>query len=355
MGKFCGNNFPNNLKSHSNALFLRFASDFSQSRKGFQIEWESTATGCGGVLSTHEGSITSPNYPEAYHNRAYCTYRISTSQGSQLLITFDDIDFEGRNFCYDSVDVLDGKTQRSLTLGPICERATPFNITTSDNTAIILFKSDFSDSGRGFSLRYQTLCQRKLTGFSGVIESPNFPDNYPHHVDCEWTIEVPLGNKIGIDFSHFAMEGRSYTQNCNFDYLEITQVDSEGRDMAKNKYCDNKPEAFESTARTVVLKMHSDMSQTESGFRLEWNILGCGGVLDRPLGRIDESNFNKSGPIECNWKIVTSIGRHVELNISEFHYDGTSDCDNKFDGGLMVRRKEHAERVYLLIKIYFVL
>lgn len=340
LGKFCGTNFPSNLKSFSNVLFIRFVSDFSHSESGFEIEWESTATGCGGILTTHEGSISSPNYPMPYHNGAYCTYRIDTSQGSNLEIVFDDLDFEARSYCFDSVEVLDGKTMKSLTKGPICSRATPFNFTTTDNTAIVLFKTDYSDSGRGFNLNYKTLCNRKLKGLSGVIESPNFPNNYPHHLDCDWTIEVPLGNKIGIEFSHFDLEIPVFAEHCDFDYLEIAELDETDRAIETKRHCRAKPKAFESSAKSVKIKLHSDVSQTQSGFRLEWRILGCGGVLDRPGGRIQENNFNRSmTPTECNWKIVTSPGRHVELNISEFHYDGAGDCGNGDNGGLIVREE----------------
>lgn len=287
-------------------------------------------------MTTHEGSISSPNYPLPYDHRAFCTYRISTSQGSNLEIIFDDFDFEKRAYCFDSIEVIDGSSMKSLTHGAICNRTLPYNLTTSQNTAIVQFKSDSSDSGRGFSLRYKTVCNRHLSGFSGVIESPNYPDNYPHHSDCMWTIEVPLGNKIGIEFSHFGLEVPYHYEHCDFDYLEVATLTADERDIKRTRYCSNKPPAFESTDRFVQIKFHSDVSQSESGFRLEWRIIGCGGVLDRPAGEIRESNFNRTAPTECNWKIVTNIGSHVELNIAEFHYDGGEDCKNGTEGGLMV-------------------
>lgn len=320
-------------------LYVHFVSDFSHSESGFDIEWESTATGCGGVLTTHEGSISSPNYPQPYHSRAFCTYKITISQGSGLEITFDDFDFEGRTYCYDSVNVIDGKTMDSLTGGPICEKATPFTLTTTDNTAIVTFRSDFSDSGRGFSLNYKTLCNRTVRGlFSGVIESPNYPDNYPHHINCEWTIEVPLGNKIGLEFSHFAMEVSPFHTECNFDYLEIVELDGNSQEVSRKRHCSERPKPLEISSRFVKIVMHSDVSMSDSGFRMEWRIIGCGGQLDRPRGAIQESNYNKSTPTECVWKIVSSVGKHVELTIDEFHYEGgSSDCRDGQAGGLMVR------------------
>ena len=49
------------------------------------------------------------------------------------------------------------------------------------NVLVVKFKTDYSQGGRGFHLRYSTLCDTEITGLSGVIESPNFPDNYPHN------------------------------------------------------------------------------------------------------------------------------------------------------------------------------
>lgn len=337
LGKYCGTYFPTNLKSFSNTLCVRFVSDFSHSESGFEIEWESTATGCGGVLTTHEGTISSPNYPQPYDHHAFCTYRISSSQGSTLQIIFDDLDFEGRYYCFDSVEVLDGKTTKSLTGGPICNRTTPFTLTTTENTATIQFMSDASDTGRGFSLRYKTVCTRRLSGFSGVIETPNFPDNYPHHTDCEWTIEVPLGNTVGIEFSHFGLEVPHFNDHCDFDYMEIAQLDAEEKDVERKRYCSARPKPFESSARFVQVKFHSDVSQSENGFRMEWRIMGCGGVMERSTGQIKENNFNRTmTPTECNWKIVTSVGRHIELTVSEFQYDGNGECGDGSGGGLMV-------------------
>lgn len=236
--------------------------------------------------------------------------------------------------CFDSIEVLDGASMKSLTNGSVCAIPMPYNLTTTSNRATIVFKSDSSDAGRGFSLRYKSLCTRKLTGHSGVIESPNFPDNYPHHSDCTWTIDVPPGNKLGIEFSHFALEEPAFGDHCDYDHMEIARFDGETQIDSK-RYCRDKPEPFETDARRVQIKFHSDVSQSTSGFRLEWRIQGCGGYLDRPTGRIEENNFIRPELTECTWKIVTSIGKHVEFNVSEFTYNGGAPCDEE---GLMVRK-----------------
>ena len=72
----------------------RFVSDSSNSAPGFEMYWDSAATGCGGELTSTSGTIISPNYPLPYHSLAECTWKIHVSHGSRLTMSFVDIDLE---------------------------------------------------------------------------------------------------------------------------------------------------------------------------------------------------------------------------------------------------------------------
>lgn len=68
-----------------------------------------------------------------------------------------------------------------------------------------------------------TVCNRTIRGLQGVIESPNFPNNYPPNIKCLWNIVVPMGNKINISFSHFDLENsKKYNNSCYTDYVEVS-------------------------------------------------------------------------------------------------------------------------------------
>uniref|UniRef100_A0A8C0C1Q8 CUB domain-containing protein n=1 Tax=Buteo japonicus TaxID=224669 RepID=A0A8C0C1Q8_9AVES len=49
---------------------------------------------------------------------------------------------------------------------------------------------------------------------SGYISSPNYPSNYPHNLNCEWTIENPshYNSSIYISFEDFHLE---HHQDCH--------------------------------------------------------------------------------------------------------------------------------------------
>ena len=61
-------------------------------------------------------------------------------------------------------------------------------------------------------------CGRALVAETGVLTSPDYPDNYPHNRNCTWTITVPAGHQISINFTTFSLESHA---RCQYDYLEI--------------------------------------------------------------------------------------------------------------------------------------
>lgn len=337
IGKYCGTDDFNGLISFSNKLYLKFYSDSSRNYEGFEIEWDGTATGCGGVLTSARGSIISPHYPEPYGNNALCSWRISVSAGSAIHIVFTDLELESHGLCrYDYLEIFDGRDAAGTSMGKYCTSETdPIQLDTTSNHAFMRMKSDDTNQGRGFHLKYQILCQRNITGYSGVIESPNFPDKYPVKADCLWTITVPPGNKIDLEFSHFDVEnGMLFDKNnshvCNFDYVEITE--QIGEQPVSNKYCNHMPTKITSKGPSLQIGFRTDGSGENGGFRLEWQINGCGGILTKPGGTFSSPNYPREYPpdTQCLWKISMSPGTAIELMVNSFNMESSSNC--RFDG-----------------------
>ena len=53
---------------------------------------------------------------------------------------------------------------------------------------------------------------------SGLIQSPNFPNPYPHNQQCIYVIALDPGKIIELDFPVFDIEDM---HSCAFDYLEV--------------------------------------------------------------------------------------------------------------------------------------
>ena len=67
---------------------------------------------------------------------------------------------------------------------------------------------------------------------SGVLQSPNYPDNYPNELLCSWTISVPHGGAVVIDVNQFSVEEgdtdalavESAEMWCFFDFLAVSTI-----------------------------------------------------------------------------------------------------------------------------------
>lgn len=57
-----------------------------------------------------------------------------------------------------------------------------------------------------------------LTGSSGQVASPNYPNQYPHNVNYVWTITVDIGMRIRVTVNALDIES---VANCYFDYLRV--------------------------------------------------------------------------------------------------------------------------------------
>jgi len=106
------------------------------------------------------GDIMSPYYPELYQTNADCYWKIAVAAGSLVQLEIIDFDLEMHSKCrYDFLEVFDGINHRTNGRR-YCGTTYPKSIQAKSNQMTIRFRSDFSTSGRGFHLKYET---RKYT------------------------------------------------------------------------------------------------------------------------------------------------------------------------------------------------
>ncbi|XP_066158935.1 cubilin [Euwallacea fornicatus] len=341
IGTYCGTKIPKTIPSHANKLYLKFNSDMSRTAAGFMIEWTSATTGCGGTLMSSTGSITSPQYPEPYSKNAECIWNIFVNIGSKIKFIFSDLDLESQTNCtMDYVQFFDGPTTSSKSVGKYCTPQMDF-ISSTSNEMTVLFRSDVSFQGRGFHLKYFILCDNTLTGYGGIIESPNFPSEYPKDQNCNWKIVVPKGNKINISFSDFSIEETAATEHkqCNYDYIEILYGEENNYEFNDDtddtvwttykRFCGQEnPGIIALNSNRAMIHFVSDSILIGSGFRLEWYLNGCGGFLSNAFGSISSPNYPKPypGEIECNWTIKLPLGEKISLSFDEINIEKVSDC-----------------------------
>uniref|UniRef100_A0A1Y1LNZ2 Cubilin n=1 Tax=Photinus pyralis TaxID=7054 RepID=A0A1Y1LNZ2_PHOPY len=326
IGKYCGNQILRQIPSHTNNLYLHFHSDIADSRKGFQIIWEGTTTGCGGTLTSPVGTIMSPNYPELSGDGADCFWKIYVSAGSQVQTVFADLQLEEcPNASY--VQIFDGPNTRAKSLGKLCNIGNLPFIRSTTNVVGILFRASGNQKARGFHLQYNSVCHNVLKGFRGTIESPNFPHPSPYAVDCTWKIEVAMGNRINISFSHLNLDSAS--PGCTTDFVKIKYA-AESSDMIDyGTFCGNEdPGLIHLNSHIAEINYVTNSTTAGSGFRLEWQLSGCGGILTKPQGTISTPNYPKAYPggTQCDWSIQVEYGFSVEITFEVVDFEASSDC-----------------------------
>ncbi|KAK2147338.1 hypothetical protein LSH36_558g01028 [Paralvinella palmiformis] len=337
IGQYCGTVIDHIIRSHSNRMYLKFVSDRSQSSRGFSISYDSTLSGCGGEMTGPTGNFISPNYPQAHHMRAECFWLLTVARGSTVNIIFVDLDLEADDQCaYDYVEVRDQSA-----IGPVrgrfCGSTIPVPVQTKTNRAWLKFRSDYSGTGRGFHITYFANCNNRVTGHSGVIESPNFPNPYPHNRNCTWIIEAARGNTINGSFSHFKVEPH---EACQYDFLQLRDGETADSPLI-GQYCgiNTLPPEVATTGRYLYVKFQSDHSMAVNGFRFEYITVGCGGVLTASEGVIQSPNYPNLYPVarDCVWTIETTPGSRVELTIVDLNMETHHSCQYDFlqaQGGL---------------------
>ncbi|XP_055295203.1 cubilin homolog [Sitodiplosis mosellana] len=189
-------------------------------------------------------------------------------------------------------------------------------------------------------------CKREIRDLRGAIETPNFPQNYPHHADCEWKLIPPMGNRVFLEFSHFELESSAGTESddCTFDHLTIEERDSNDGLIRTNKYCQILMPKPLNTSHIVVLKFKSDYSETFGGFHLEYEMQGCGGTLTKSEGQFTSPNYPNHYPrdTQCQWVIQVEYGHLIEITLTDFDFSAFTDCKQV---GLIVSNNANATKV----------
>ena len=95
--------------------------------------------------------------------------------------------------------------------------------------------------------------------------SKNYPSNYDNNYDEEWTLEAPEGHIIHLSFESFNIKTSS---KCRDDFVKVTY------ESFTEKLCGRFiPGPFTSTGPTMTVRMHTDGSESGTGFRAVWTTI----------------------------------------------------------------------------------
>ncbi|XP_065061581.1 mannan-binding lectin serine protease 1-like [Rhopilema esculentum] len=269
---------------------------------------------CGGALSGLFGRLKSPNFPEKYPDNLRCSWNIAVPAGFYISLNFTQFDTENYDGCeYDYVVVKD----KNNTVGRFCgnEKKLDSNVPRGplflkSNRADVQFITDHSNEEifHGFEAHFAAndvdectrdnggcmhFCHNYIGGHyctckigynlakdnrtciveckgsvlkdkEGYIQTPEYPNNYPPHADCEWSVAVEKGYSIVLEFEDFNIEEHP-DYLCPYDWLRVQFADGFKALCGKNL-----PKKIASNTNWVVLNFHSDRDENRKGFKIRY-------------------------------------------------------------------------------------
>ncbi|GAA48561.1 tolloid-like protein 1 [Clonorchis sinensis] len=151
--------------------------------------------------------------------------------------------------------------------GPYCGLDRPQPIA-FHGEVYIEFTSDGNVVETGFQATYQPEiidCYYTIERPHGIINSPNYPENYPSNANCKWTILKPEVQSI-LKFHDFHVE---WQEDCAKDFVDI--YFGTGPTTTKHgPFCNSNPPPSISFTDNVVITFQSDADIEDRGFNASY-------------------------------------------------------------------------------------
>ncbi|XP_019375093.1 PREDICTED: ovochymase-2 isoform X1 [Gavialis gangeticus] len=172
----------------------------------------------------------------------------------------------------------------------------------------------------------------KLRGNEGSLRFPESPKHfYENNQLCVWTLLVPKGMHILLNFSHFDVEPDTF---CDYDSLLVYSKD----DRLVGKFCgDDPPLPILVGYNSMRLKFVSDNKEYGAGFSMTYKAVspdalpdsGCGSlaVLFK-AGVIQSIHYPEpySNLAQCHWIIHAPEDHVILLTYQSFETEENEDC-----------------------------
>ena len=110
-------------------------------------------------------------------------------------------------------------------------------------------------------------CPSSLSGSSGSFSSPNYPNTYAHHENCQWGITVPSGYTVRVEFQAFQTEG-------GYDFLRIYDGQSNSGSLLRELDGSHSGVVVISSGRHMWFHFESDHSNVYPGFAATFMAIG---------------------------------------------------------------------------------
>lgn len=289
IGKYCGSEFSKQVMvSQRNTIFIEYHTEnFVETSKNsvFEIKLESASFGCGGILNRNNFKFRTPLYDKPYPPNTECIWEIRADPGYHIGLSFYDRFFleDSVNCTKDYVEVFDFVNENWKSLGRRCGRDVPKPFNSTGETLKVVFHSDETTNGDGFSAEWIQNCGGifNVDRTTKILSSPGYPKLYGPNLYCNYTLVSSVSQAfINLRFLDFAIETTG--TKCMYDNITIYKNPDYSYSYPAvpekvGTYCGvSNPGKFRHRDVSTII-FRSDRWVERKGFQIEYSLDDCGG------------------------------------------------------------------------------
>ncbi|CDW53687.1 cubilin [Trichuris trichiura] len=351
------------LTSSSRYLLVVFQSDSSSSHRGFQLEYNRVAIGCGSVVHGLKGYILSPSFPRNYPPNQFCIWEVIVPAGYHVVLHFVTFDLQPSIDCSKDSLIIEETDEFVMSMShqswhsskQLCGYDVKGDFVGKTDRVRLKFKSDKTISSTGFNISWSSECGGHYTNSHGIIKSPNYPDNYENDMNCEYVISP---NRTGhfftvVEFMDFHLESKAVGRGLTFfawlrvqnlqekyvllEYGEKCHDYVELETLASERYlyygCGDETPAMVTSFGGARLIFRSNSFITAKGFMAHYWTSSCGGKFflnaETPSAEaaVSTDSFIKYiNNMNCTWVFETESLRVVSFKFKALDIEEHPAC-----------------------------
>ncbi|KAH8274197.1 hypothetical protein KR018_002473, partial [Drosophila ironensis] len=339
--RHCGSTPKIVLTSSGHRMHVRFKSDESHNGKGFVATYRSVKTTCGGKISSRNGVIQSPNYPQTYPPRSRCEWQVEVSPHHRIVFEMDDINLEGSRNCewdyVEGFDLAEDDSEGQRLFKACKDDGDAANTWTSArNVALLRFVSDDSLAEKGFRLNFHESCGQQVTIEDTDFEYIQMARQSPRNETCLWVLQAQEASKhIIFTPTHLKLREPAEQQYATeSDCLALGVKIFEGTEAVGSprlQFCRSLPPAIISNGPSLVISVPLLLVEEFEGHYLTFDT-SCGSLYTGLAGRFTSPYYPASYPanIECYWVLEASPGNSLSLTLESMDMEESEGCNRDY-------------------------
>jgi len=327
-------------------MCIRFTSDNIITAGGWSADYQAFGTNpyCDGgtTLSSPTGSFSDGSGGSNYGNNYGCYWFIAPPCASSVTLSFSAFDTE---LNYDGVVIYDDLTGTNQ-IAVLTGTTLPSSVTSTTGIMTVVFVSDYSTIGQGFSANYTSTgsayCSSTTTintSDYGTVTDGSGGNNYCNNQDCEWLIQPPNATSVTLNFTAFDIEDASTDGNTIYDAVEIYNGSTTGATLLGTFTGNNIPQTLTSSGGSLLIRFFSDLVTNKQGWSANYTSTQntyCTGstTLTAQNGTFnDGSGGNQyANNSDCSWLIQPPSATSITLSFSAFNTEQNNDGVVVYDG-----------------------